>query len=118
MRGVAFSAAFALGALAGAALVAPWGDPGHAQTGQFNPGANPISNQAWSAVAITPGTTNIPVTRAIWGNGGASACTLTFTPNGTTTAVSLGNVQPGEILPVQAINISNSSTCTSIVGFY
>jgi hypothetical protein len=116
MRG-AVPVALALGALAGGALVAPWGVPGHAQTGNFQPGANPISNQAWSATLLTGSTTNIQVTRALF-IGAASACNITVTPNGTSTALTLTNVQPGEILPIQIINFSASSTCTSVVALY
>ena len=69
-----------LGALAGAYSY-PLVGAGHAQTGMFQPGANPISNQAWTIVAVTPGATNIPVTRALF-NGNSTACNIAVTPNG------------------------------------
>jgi hypothetical protein len=116
MRG-AVPVALALGALAGGALVAPWGVPGHAQTGTFNPGANPVSNQAWSFTPLTGSSTNIQVTRGLY-IGAVSACNITVTPNGSSTAVTFTNVQPGEILPIQIINFGASSTCTSVVGLY
>jgi archaellum component FlaF (FlaF/FlaG flagellin family) len=88
-----------------------------AQTGPFQPGSNPSSNQAWNSVAVTPAATPIPVTRALY-NGNPTACTIVITPNGSTTQVSFLNVQPGELLPVQATVVAASSTCGSIVALY
>lgn len=99
------------------ALLGPeiaWG-----QTGQFNPAAAPVSNQAWNAVAVTPGSQSIPPTRAIY-NGGSAACAIVVQPNGASsgTTVTFANVQPGEILPVQATAITGSTTCTGVVALY
>lgn len=88
-----------------------------AQDSTFRPGQNPVSNQAWSAVAITPSSASIAVTRAIY-NGAAAACNIVITPNGTTTQVTFQNVQPGEILPVQAIVVASSTTCTNLLALY
>jgi hypothetical protein len=88
-----------------------------AQTGPFNPAGNPQSNQAWNSVAVTPAATPIPVTRALY-NGNATACSITITPNGSSTQVTFQNVQPGELLPIQAVVVAASTTCGSLIALY
>jgi hypothetical protein len=90
----------------------------YSQTGPFQPGANPVSNQAWSAVAVTPNdSTIIAPTRALY-NGASPACTIVVTTNGASVSVTFQNVQPGEIIPVQAIKVGSGSTCTGIIALY
>lgn len=111
LASVVAAAAFAFGL--GVAL------PTWSQDATFRPGANPISNQGYNSVAITPSdTTQIGPTRALF-MGAAAACTITIVPNGSSTAVAFANVQPGEILPVQASLVKNTgTTCTGIVAIY
>ncbi len=91
----------------------------HSQTGPFQPGANPISNQAFSSAAVTPSdTTVLRPTRALYANGGSSACTIIGQLNGDTTTQSYQNVQPGEILPFQFVKVGASSTCTNIIAVF
>jgi hypothetical protein len=109
MRFLPNSRALAFGALVGGILVAPWNAPGHAQTGSFQPGANPVSNQPWDEAVITVGTA-FPVTRAIY-NGNATACNITVTTNGGH-SIQHQNVQPGEYLLGQFTLVS-ASTCSA-----
>ena len=89
-----------------------------AQNATFQPSGPTSVNQAWNAVAVTPSdSTTLTPTRAIY-NGGSSACSIYITPNGGTTSVLFANVQPGEILPVQAKVIGTSTTCTGVVALY
>ena len=89
-----------------------------AQNATFQPAGPTSVNQAWNAVAVTPSdSTTLTPTRAIY-NGGSSACSIYITPNGGTTSVLFANVQPGEILPVQAKVIGTSTTCTGVVALY
>ena len=91
----------------------------HSQSNALNPGANPISNQAWSSSAVTPSNTTIlNPTRALYANGGASACTIVGRLSGDAGLQSYQNVQPGEILPFQFIQVGASSTCTNIIALY
>jgi hypothetical protein len=93
---------------------AAWG-----QAQNFQPGANPVSNQGYSSAAVTPSdTANIAVTRALY-VGNASACNINMQLNGDTAARVWVNVQPGEIIPVQAIAVKNTSTtCGNILAIY
>ena len=72
------------------------------------PNINPVSNQGWTAAVITVGTT-YQTSRAVY-NGNATACNITFTMNGNTASVLFQNVQSGQILPIQTINVS-ATTC-------
>jgi hypothetical protein len=79
-----------------------------AQSGRFQPGANPMSNQGFDAAVITVATP-FQVSRAIY-NGNATACNFTATMNGGT-SVQFQNNQPGTYNPIQATNVT-ASTCT------
>ena len=80
-----------------------------AQSGKFQPGANPTSNQGYDAAVIVVATP-FQVSRAIY-NGNATACNLTVTMSGGG-SVQLQNNQPGTWNPIQAINVT-ASTCTA-----
>ena len=80
-----------------------------AQTGPYNPSANFVSNQGYSAATITAATT-YSLARAIY-NGSATACNITVTMN-SGASVQFLNVQPGEILPVQTTQVS-ATTCSA-----
>jgi len=92
--------------------------PGHAQSRPFQPGENPVSNQAWNSIAVgsLPYVPTSP-TRAVY-NGAAAACNIVIIPNGSSSAVTFQNVQPGEFLPVQATQITAASTCTNMVALF
>lgn len=115
MRGIAVVFWLCLGA-----AVASW-----AQSGPFTPTGGPgnaTQNQAYSAVAVTPSNTaKFAPTRALYiaGTSGAAACNIVVLLNGASSNVTFTNVQPGEILPVQAILIASSSTtCASTLALY
>lgn len=77
-----------------------------------------VRNNAWRSAAITPGTTPILPTSAIF-NGDSTACNITMALNGDQgNTVVWNNVQPGEILPVQAVLITAATTCTGLVALY
>ena len=80
-----------------------------AQSGRFQPGANPMSNQGFDAAVITVATP-FQVSRAIY-NGNATACNFTVTMNGGT-SLQFQNNPPGTYNPIQVTNISASS-CTA-----
>jgi hypothetical protein len=80
-----------------------------AQTGKFQPGANPMSNQGYDAAVITVATP-FQVTRAIY-NGNATACNFTATMNGGS-SVQFQNNQPGTYNPIQVTNIT-VTTCAA-----
>ena len=103
--------------LACSLAAALWCGAAHGQTGQFNPGANPISNQAWNFNAVTVGAVHSP-TRAIY-NGNGSSCAITVQPNGAAagSTVTFANVQPGEILPIQELAVT-ATTCSNVVELY
>lgn len=79
-------------------------------------------NQAVHAVTITPGTTLFAPTKAIFvaGTSGGAACVLHMTLAATgDTAQTYSNVQPGETLSVEAIQIlSDTTTCVGIIAWY
>jgi len=89
--------------------------PAWAQSQAFQPGAGPVSNQAWNAAAIVVATPFAQVSRAIY-NGNASACNITVTMNGGT-SVQFQNVGAGQILPIQATVVSASS-CSNLLVLY
>jgi len=78
-----------------------------------------VRNNGWRSAAVTPSdSTKITVTSALF-VGAAAACNINMLLNGDTVAVLWSNVQPGEILPVQAVLVkSSSTTCTGIVALY
>jgi|HubBroStandDraft_6_1064221.scaffolds.fasta_scaffold564132_1 hypothetical protein len=84
---------------------AVWG-----QTGPFNPGANPVSNQGYDWAVIVVGTSFKQVSRAIY-NGNASACNFTATSNAGNSA-NFQNNNPGQYNPIQATVIT-ASTCSA-----
>jgi hypothetical protein len=79
-----------------------------AQSGKFQPGANPMSNQGFDAAVIVVNTPLAQATRAIY-NGNAAACNFTVTMNGGG-SVQFQNNQPGTYNPIQATNVT-ASTC-------
>jgi hypothetical protein len=87
-----------------------------AQSGKFQPGANPMSNQGYDAAVITVATP-FQVSRAIY-NGNATACNFTATMSGGG-SVQFQNNQPGTYNPIQATNISASScTAGTLIAIY
>jgi hypothetical protein len=90
-----------------------------AQDHTFQPGNNPTSNQAWSAVLVAPSdTAKISATRALY-NGAGTNCNIAVTTNGSATSVLFSAVQAGEILPVQAVTVwSTGTTCVSVLALY
>ena len=76
-----------------------------------------VRNNAFRSAAITPGTTPILPTSAIF-NGAAAACNITMQLNGDSGTIVWNNVQPGEILPVQAVLITAATTCTNLIALY
>lgn len=92
---------------------------GWGQSRTFTPNENPIVNQGYSSIAITPNdTTKIAVTRAIY-NGNASACNINMQLNGDSAAIVWSNVPSGAVLPVQAVLVKNASTtCTNLIAIY
>ena len=99
-----------------AAFVALWSGVVDAQN-QASQISN-VRNNGYRSAAITPGTTPILPTSAIF-NGNSTACNITMALNGDggTTQV-WQNVQPGEILPVQAVLITAATTCTNLLAIY
>lgn len=89
-----------------------------AQTGPFNPGANPISNQSPVCSVATVSQSHGP-TRAVYNNA-SSACAITMQMNGAAagTTVQFQNVQPGEILPVQETSITATSCSPNPIECY
>lgn len=83
--------------------------------------ANSIShvrNNGFRSAAITPSSTPILATSAIF-NGNSTACNITMQLNGDTTTTLWQNVQPGEVLPVQAVLVPSSGTsCTNLIALY
>lgn len=75
-----------------------------------------VRNNGFRSAAITPGSTFITATSAVF-NGGSAACNITMQLNGDSTTTTWNNVQPGEILPVQAVLIP-STTCTGLIAIY
>ena len=77
-----------------------------------------VRNNAWRSAAITPGTTPILPTSAIF-NGDSTACDITMALNGDQgNTIAWDNVQPGEILPVQAVLVTAATTCTNLIALY
>jgi hypothetical protein len=79
-------------------------------------------NQARSGIAVTASdSTDLTPkpTRAIF-IGGSAACNIAVRmADDGTTAVTLANVQPGQVLPIQVNRVmSTNTTCTGIVAFY
>lgn len=100
---------FVLGLLCAAAL---------AQTTTFKPGGNSVVNQGYAALAITPNdTVKFAVTRGIF-NGNATACNIVAQLNGDSTTHTFNNVQSGQILPIQAVLVTTSSSCTNMIALY
>lgn len=83
-----------------------------AQSGKFQPGANPMSNQGYDAAVITVATP-FQVSRAIY-NGNATACNFTATMSGGG-SVQFQNNQPGTYNPIQATNITASSCSAGVL---
>jgi hypothetical protein len=93
-----------------------------AQTVDFQPGNNPVVNQARKGVAVTySDTVNIAVTRGLY-NGNATACDIAVLFNGdTTNTITLKNVPSGATLPYQIVRVKNSATTCSastIIALY
>lgn len=86
---------------------------------QSVPQGQPVLNQGYELRAVTPSdTATILVTRALY-IGNSSACNIAVVGNGDSTAVTLSNVQPGEILPLQVTKVmSTNTTCTGTVAIY
>lgn len=84
-------------------------------------GAQHERNNAFRSFAVTPSDSVVLAngpTSALY-MGAAAACNITMKLNGDATAVLFSNVQPGEILPVQALLIqATGTTCTAIVALY
>ena len=76
-----------------------------------------VRNNGYRSAAITPGSTPIIATSAIF-NGNAAACNITMQLNGDASTIVWQNVQPGEILPVQAVLITAATTCSNLVALY
>jgi hypothetical protein len=94
--------------------------PAWSQTSKFpGGGGQAVSNQGYSSAAITPSdSVQIQATRAIY-NGNATACIISMQLNGDTAPVTWNNVQPGQILPVQAILVrATTTTCTGLIAIY
>ena len=89
-----------------------------AQTGPFNPGANPISNQSPNFSVAVISATHTP-TRAVY-NQASSACSITMQPAGGAAGatVQFQNVQPGEFLPVQETSITATSCSPNPIECY
>lgn len=102
-----------------AALFASLSLSASAQQPPAPPAGQATYNQGLSARAITPSnTTIITPTRAIF-IGDASTCNIALRLVRDTAAVTFNNVQPGEILPVQAIQVMSSGTsCSNSVALY
>jgi hypothetical protein len=75
-----------------------------------------VRNNGYRSAAIAASANPIIPTSAIF-NGSAAACSITMQLNGDTAAATWSNVQPGEILPVQALIVS-STTCTGLIALY
>jgi hypothetical protein len=90
-----------------------------AQDHLFQPGNNPTSNQAWSAINAVPSdTANISPTRALENNS-STVCNIAVTTNGSAISVIYYAVQVAEFLPIQVIKIwSTNTTCVSILEHY
>ena len=76
-----------------------------------------VRNNGYRSAAITPSNTPITATSAIY-NGNSVACNITMQLNGDSSTIVWQNVQPGEILPVQAVLITASTTCANLVALY
>jgi hypothetical protein len=78
---------------------------------------NHVRNNGYRSAAITNGAAMLP-TSAVF-NGDGSACNITMQLNGDSTTLLWQDVQPGEILPVQAVLVASSgTTCTNLVAIY
>ena len=106
-----------------------WAILAHAQTTPAPPipSSNPspptwVENQAVHAVAITPSSALFTPTKGIFtaGTSGGAACVLHALLSSTgDTAQTYTNVQPGGLLPLVVIQIlSDTTTCTGIIGLY
>lgn len=79
-----------------------------------------VSNQARKAAVITKSDSTVldPPTNALFVADGA-ACNLAVKLIDDTAAVTLANVQIGQIIPVAAKSVmSTNTTCTSIIALY
>lgn len=96
--------------------------PCFAQTTQFQPGADPVSNQAYYGVAISPSNSaTFAPTRGIMtnGDGAGNSCALNVVFNGKSTTVLMNGIQIGYPYPFQITAVkSTSTTCTGITVFY
>ena len=76
-----------------------------------------VRNNGYRSALVTTGNTPIIATSAIF-NGNATACNITMQLNGDSSTIVWQNVQPGEILPVQAVLITAATTCSNLVALY
>ena len=76
-----------------------------------------VRDNGYRSAAITPSNTQIIATSAIY-NGNSTACNITMQLNGDSSTIVWQNVQPGEILPVQAVLITAATTCANLVALY
>lgn len=74
-------------------------------------------NNGYRSVVITPSNTPILATSAIF-NGNATACNITMQLNGDSGTIVWQNVQPGEVLPIQAVLVTAASTCVNMIAIY
>jgi hypothetical protein len=112
MRRVLLPAAMVLAFLMGNALAAnDWDILGKLM--------QPVFNQGVGLVALTKSDTTLLVkVRALY-IGDATACNVALELQNDTAAVTLTNVQPGEVLPLSAIRLmSTNTTCAAVVGIY
>jgi hypothetical protein len=85
--------------------------------------SNPLwtANQAQNAFAVTASdSANLPQgpTSALY-NGNSSACNIKMMLKGDSAAVTWDSVQPGQILPVRAIQVyATGTTCSNLVALY
>jgi hypothetical protein len=95
--------------------------PAFAQSGPFPPGGQPTLNQASQFVADTPSDTTILVpTRGLFiGNSTACNIAVVGAQGISPSAVTLSNVNAGQILPFSVVKVmATNTTCTGIVLLY
>jgi hypothetical protein len=82
-------------------------------------GADTLNQGIQARLLTKSDTTVIQKTRGLF-IGDAAACNLTvrFVGDTVAQAVALNNVQPGELLPIQIIQLMAATTCTTVVAIY
>ena len=93
-----------------------------AATGQqFGANVQPVLNQGFQAVAVTPADNAVLArtpTRALF-IGAAAACNIALILQGDSAAVTWSNVQSGQFLPLEVqVVMATNTTCTNIIAIY